>query len=162
MLGHFQSLFGSNCVYSEKMKAKYIKMDVWKFFCKLAGWHLATSLQINLFTGNFKGFWVNERLRMATSRECLKSICEAVFFPYLVVEIRQLVHEISSFPKVFWKTSQKSQINTRSSHPEVFYQKLFLINLQSLQKNIFAGVCFLIKMQAGNLTLSEATTGDVL
>ena len=26
------------------------------FFRKLAGWHLATSLQINLFTDNFQGF----------------------------------------------------------------------------------------------------------
>ena len=30
-------------VYSEKMKAKYMKEDVWKsFFRELAGWHLAT------------------------------------------------------------------------------------------------------------------------
>ena len=35
------------------------------FFRKLAGWHLATSLEINLFTDNFQ---VNERLRMTTSR----------------------------------------------------------------------------------------------
>ena len=27
-----------------------------EFFRKLAGWHLATSLQINFFTDNFEGF----------------------------------------------------------------------------------------------------------
>ena len=34
--------------------------------------------------------------------------------------------------------------------------------LQNLQKDIFAGVSFLIKLQAGNLKLSEAVTGDVM
>ena len=33
--------------------------------------------------------------------------------------------------------------------------------LQNTQVNIFAGVSFLIKLQARNLKLSEATTGDV-
>ena len=46
---------------------------------------------------------------------------------YLVVEILQLVHEIavfrrSSIKEEFWNT-QHSQINTRSSHPEVFCKK---------------------------------------
>ena len=27
-----------------------------EFFCKLTGWHLATSLQINFFTDSFQGF----------------------------------------------------------------------------------------------------------
>ena len=41
-------------MYSKKMKAKYMKEDVWKsFFGYLPGWHLATSLQINFFTENF-------------------------------------------------------------------------------------------------------------
>ena len=34
--------------------------------------------------------------------------------------------------------------------------------LQISQKNVFAGVPFLIKLQAGNLRLSEAATGNVL
>ena len=53
------------------------------FFGKLAGWHLATSLRINFLTNSFQGVQVNERLRMATSRSCikwLKSICEIVFY----------------------------------------------------------------------------------
>ena len=41
---------------------------------------------------------------------------------------------------------------------------MFLKVLQNSQKNIFSffGVSLLIKLQAGNLKLSEATTGDVL
>ena len=49
----------------EKMKAKYIKEYIQKFFGKLAGWHLVTSQRINLFTDNFQGFWLNEHLAMA-------------------------------------------------------------------------------------------------
>ena len=41
-------------------------------------------------------------------------------------------------------------------------EKMFLKILQSLHKNIFAGVSLLIKSQAGNLKFSEAATGDVL
>ena len=64
--------------------------------------------------------------------------------------------------EVFWKTSHDSQINTRSSHPEVFCQKMFLNIFQNSQKKVFTGVSFLIKLQVANLKLSEATTGDVL
>ena len=60
------------------------------------------------------------------------------------------------------KNFSKLQVNTRSSHPEVFCKKMFLKILQISQKNVFAGVPFLIKLQAGNLKLSEAATGDVL
>ena len=41
-------------------------------------------------------------------------------------------------------------------------EKMFLKILQNSQKNIFAGVSFLIELQAGNLKLSEAATGDIL
>ena len=41
-------------------------------------------------------------------------------------------------------------------------EKMSLKILQNSQKNIFAVVSFLIKLQAGNLKLSEAATGDVL
>ena len=86
---------------------------------------------------------------------------------YLVVEILQLVHEISSFPEVLYKIGDlknfsKLQVNTRSSHPEVFCKKMFLKILQISQKNVFVGVPFIIKLQAGNLKLSEAATGNVL
>ena len=41
-------------------------------------------------------------------------------------------------------------------------EKMSLKILQNSQKNIFAVVSFLIKLQAGNLKLSEAATGDAL
>ena len=50
---------------------------------------------------------------------------------------------------MFWKTSQNSQINLRSSHPEVFRQ--------IHRKNIFAGISSLIMLQA-----AEAATGGSL
>ena len=37
-----------------------------------------------------------------------------------------------------------------------------LKNLEKSQKKLFAGVSFLIKLQAGHLKLSEVATGDVL
>ena len=44
-------------MFSEKMKAKFVKEDVWKsFFRKLAGSHLAISFQINFSTYNFQRF----------------------------------------------------------------------------------------------------------
>ena len=90
------------------------------------------------------------------------------FLLYLVVEILQLVFENKavfqrcSIKEVIWKTSQDSQINTKSSLPKVFCQKIFLTILQNSKKNVFAGVSFLIRLQAGNLKLPEAATGDVL
>ena len=83
-----------------------------------------------------------------------------------MVEILQLVNEISSFPEVLCKIGDlknfsKLQVNTRSSHMEVLCKKMFLKILQNSQKNVFAEVPFLIKLQAGNLKLSEAATGDV-
>ena len=41
---------------------------------------------------------------------------------------------------MFWKTSQNSQINTRSSHPRLFCQTMFLKKLQNLG-SIFAWSC---------------------
>ena len=43
---------------------------------------------------------------MATSRSCikwLKNTCEIVFLLYLVVEILQFVHKVSSFPEALYK-----------------------------------------------------------
>ena len=50
----------------------------------------------------------------------------------------------------------------QSSGVALSKEKLFLKILQNSQKNIFSGVSFLVKLQAGNLKPSEATTGDVL
>ena len=63
---------------------------------------------------------------------------------------------------MFRKISQNSHLNTRRSHPEVFCQKMFLRILYNLQKNIFVRVSFLIKLQPGNLKLSQAAIGDAL
>ena len=59
LLEHFKSLLGrsNRDTFSENEGKNYMKEDTWKsFFSKLAGWHLATSVQINLFTDNFQGF----------------------------------------------------------------------------------------------------------
>ena len=40
--------------------------------------------------------------------------------------------------------------------------KKILKTLQNSEKNVFAGVPFLVKLHAGNLKLSEAAAGDVL
>ena len=69
----------------------------------------------------------------------------------MLTEILQLVHEISSlkdvfYKKVFCKTSQTSQVNTGSSHLEVFLgvKEVFC-------QNTFCRMSFLIKLQAENL-----------
>ena len=41
-------------------------------------------------------------------------------------------------------------------------EKMFLKFLQNSQKNIFAVASFIMNLQAGNLKLSGAATGDVL
>ena len=85
---------------SEKMKAKYMKGDVWKSFF--------INLQVNISQLHYKLTSsqiicrycniASERPRKATSRsfiKCLKSTCE-MYVLYVLVEILQLVHEISS------------------------------------------------------------------
>ena len=106
---------------------------------------------------------------MAASRsciKCLKSTCEIVFhciywLKFCNLNMKQAVSQRCLIKEVFWKTSQNSQINLRNSHPEVFCQRIFLKILQNSQKNIFAGISFLIKVQVGNLKLAEAATEDL-
>ena len=83
------------------------------------------------------------------------------FLLYLVVEILQLIQRCS-IKEVIWKTSQNSQINTRSSHPEVFLSKDVLKNFAKFTDKHLCRSLFLMKLQAGNLKLSETATGDVL
>ena len=109
---------------------------------------------------------------MATSRSCKKMLEKHLwnrFLLYLVVEILQLVHEISSFPEVLYKrgilknfTKLTDKHNKQSPGCVLSKEKMFLKILQNSQKNIFAGVSFLIEMQAANLKLSETATGNVL
>ena len=71
---------------SWKMKAKHMKEDMWKrFFRKLAGWHLATSLWINLFTDNFQGFWARRKFSRVARYSLKFTRCEILSL--LVVEV---------------------------------------------------------------------------
>ena len=54
------------------------------------------------------------------------------------------------------------KIKKQSSGGVLSKEKMSLKILQNSQKNIFPVVSFLIKLQAGNLKLSGAATGDVL
>ena len=85
--------------------------------------------------------------------KCLKSACEIVFYCIWgwlkVVEVVQLVDKIAVSPRcsikeVFWKTSQNSQINTRSSHPEVFCQRKDVLQnvAKFTEKHLFRSLFF--------------------
>ena len=55
-------------MHAEKMKVKCMNQDVWKsLICKLAGWHLETSLQINFFADSFQGFYVSFKILMTSN-----------------------------------------------------------------------------------------------
>ena len=91
------------------------------------------------------------------------------FLQYLVVEILQLVNEISSFQEVLYKRSVLKTFSKftdkhkkQPSRGVLSKEKIFLKILQNSQKNISAGVSLLMKLQAGNLKLSEVATRDVL
>ena len=103
-------------IHFEKMKAKYMKEDVSKsFFRKLAGWHLVTLLQIN-----------SSHILLEILSKCLENTCEIVFYCICWLKFCNLISGFSEVFKRFWKTSQNSQINTRSSHHETFCRKMFL------------------------------------
>ena len=66
---------------------------------------------------------------------------------YLLVEILQPVHEISSFPEVLYKRivlqnfSKFTDKHTKQSSGDVL-SNMFLKSLQNSQENIFSGVFF--------------------
>ena len=82
-----------------------------------------------------------------------------------MVKILQLVHEISSFPEVFYKIGDlknfsKLQVNKRSSHSEVFCKKEVLKNFAKFtEKRLWWSPFF---NKSGNLKILEAATGDAL
>ena len=84
-----------------------------------------------------------------------------------MVEILQFVHEISSFPEVLCKGgdlknfSKFTDKHKKQSSGGVLSKRVLKI-LQNSQINIFAGVYFFIKLQGGNLKLSEAANGGIL
>ena len=82
---------------------------------------------------NFEGYWLNEHLSITTSRsytKCLKiasfilTNCQFCLIKPCNLYIKKVVTQRCSMKNIFWKASQYSEVNTRSSHPEVFYQKL--------------------------------------
>ena len=83
------------------------------------------------------------------------------FLLYLVVQILQLLHEISSFPDVLYQRSVLKNFSKftdkhkKQSSGVLSKEKMFWKFLQNSQKNIFTGGSFLIKLQAGYLKLSE-------
>ena len=92
------------------------------------------------------------------------------FLLCVVVEIRQLINEISSFPETLYKKGDlKNFSESTGKHKKqspggvLSKEKMLFKNLQnSKKKTIFARLSLLIKLQAGNLELSEATTGDAI
>ena len=78
----------------------------------------------------------------------------------------QLVHEISSLPEMLYKRGDVKNSRITDKHKRQSsggaLLKDVLKNFSKFTKNLFAGVSFLIKLQAGNLNLSEAATGYVL
>ena len=85
---------------------------------------------------------------------------------YLLVEILPLVHEISSLSEVPYKRDALrnfskflDKLKKQSSGSAL--SKDVLRNVAKFSENIFAGISFLIKLQGGNLKLSETATGDV-
>ena len=89
---------------------------------------------------------------MATSRsckKCLKNTFDIVFYCICLLKscnlyMKKAVFRRCSIKKVLWKTSQNPQVNIRSSHPEVLYQKGVLKKLVQL-----------MKLQAVNLKLYQ-------
>ena len=131
--------------------------------CSLASGSVITD---QLLHKRFSGI---ERLRLVTSFiKCLKNTCEIVFTD-LVVEILQLVHKIAVSPKFSIKEAQNTSVqrnvsnftdeHKKQSSGGVLAKENVLKNFANSQKNLFSGVSFLIKLQAGNLKPSEATTG---
>ena len=101
---------------SEKMKAKYIKKYVWmSFFHKFVGWHLAASIQINVFRENFDQINTLQWLRLVLIQNAWK--VSVKYLLCMLVEILQLLHEISSLPEVLYKKDvQKSFSKFRGKH----------------------------------------------
>ena len=89
------------------------------------------------------------------------------FLLYLVVEILQLIPEISSFLEVLYKKGDlKNVLRFTDKHKRQSsgggLSKCVLRNFAKFKEKVFPGVSFLTNLQAGNLKLSEVATGDVL
>ena len=136
-----------SCVSKNIFCSMHLGKDIWvswkNNFCWVFADHVSFRFYVKHIWKNI--FWAP----IPFKRYQNTSGCSTVL--YLVVEIQQLVLEIRSFPKVLWGDLNNFSKFARSSHPEVSCQKMFWKILQNSQKNIYAGVSFLIKLQAGNL-----------
>ena len=119
-------------MYSENMKEKYMTGRVKEVFfsqsCRLASHNFITDWLLNKQFLRILSEWTPSNGYFLILYKMLEKHLWNSFSLYLVVEILQLVNKIAVSPicsikEWFWKTSQNSQINTRSSHPEVFCQK---------------------------------------
>ena len=87
------------------------------------------------------------------------------FLLYLLVEILQFVNEIGSFTEVLYKTGiLKNFLKFTSKHKRHSSgDVLSKVNLKTFVKFTENHLCqSLLKLQVGNLKLSEAATGDDL
>ena len=73
------------------------------------------------------------------------------------------MHEISSFSEVLYGRGVLKNFSkfTDKLKKQSSRGVLSKDDLQNSQKNIFVRISFLIKLQTGNLKLSEEATGDV-
>ena len=77
-----------------------------------------------------------------------------------MVEILQLVHKISSFPDVLYKRGYLKNFSKFTDNYKK--QSSGYVLSKDVLKYIIKNKFFKIKLQAGNLKLSEAGTGDIL
>ena len=89
------------------------------------------------------------------------------FLLYLVVEVPELAHETSSFPEMLYKRGDlKNFSKFRDEHKKQssggVLSKDVVKNFAKFTDKHLCRSLFLMKLQAGNLKLSEAATGDVL
>ena len=85
----------------------------------------------------------------------------------MVVEIRQLANEISSFPEVLYKRDDLKNFSKFTDKQKKqstggVLTKDVLKNFAKFTDKHICQVSFLIKLQVGNLKLSEASTEDFL
>ena len=155
LLAHFQSFFGrSNRDAFLENEAKIHEGEYVKefFFRKLAGWHLPTSLRINLITDNFQGFlsyWTPSNGCISFLHKMLKKHLWNRSFS----EVLYKRGVLKNFSKVTDKHKKQSSGGVLSKDVLKYFAKF--------TENTFARISFLIKLQSGNLKLSEAVTGDV-
>ena len=151
MLAHFQSLFrkGNHDVFWENEDKIHDLRCVNEFFfltCRLTSCIFVVDELHRSFSEILSKLTHSSRF-FSFLYEWLKSTCQIIFYSTtygdcLVVEILQLVHEISSFP-------------------EVLYKRGDLKNFSSV-KNVLKKFKMFLNVLAGSLKLYEAATGSFL